>query len=60
MPNFKLLSEHTENQAWYTKAASGVSHHHILLRALQHAAYLIVFCVSKGEVMACDKIIPLN
>jgi len=60
MRNFNLRSEHKENQAWCTKTASGFSHHHILVHALQHAAYPIVFCVSKGEIMSCDKIIPLN
>jgi hypothetical protein len=44
MRNINLRSEHTETQAWYTKAASGVSHHNILVHALQHAAYLIVLC----------------
>jgi len=60
MRNFNLRSEHKENQAWYTKAASGILHDHVLVHALQHAAYLIVFFVSKGEVMDCDKNISLT
>jgi hypothetical protein len=60
MLNFNLRSEHRENQAWYTTATSGVTHYHIHVHVLQNAPNLIVFCVSKGEVMARDKIIPLN
>jgi hypothetical protein len=50
MRNFNLHSEHTENQVWYTKAASRVSHHHILVHELQQAAYLIVFFFVKGRI----------
>jgi len=56
MRNFNLRSEHKENQAWCTKAASGVLHYHVLVHALQHTAYLIVLLCQREKLWIVIKL----